>query len=1047
MAYTNEILLKERDYKFSVLKKKIDKFKGRKLAIYGAGVNAREMIAILKDCNVICLIDEKNTGKYLYGKKVLSIEDAARFGVDVVFIAAELAAEMIVRERINEFCYDNHISLCNMCGIDYQDIWLENMNMDIRYNELTLDSIMKTVDDVSTICVELEGGLYESVFYTKEDFWETLESENHIEGFAQYRSIAERKYDHRMAFSIDRIYDNYMTDSYCTHEDIKRLKEIEENAFEENVILKKEMSDVIKYASNEGKKIAVVSMLPYSERMIRKLISNAIGDADYILVKENVWEKTFGRGILREAIGSDIGQATAYFGGIDTVGFYLAKCYEFTRVLIKNSMEAMNASCEYSFNIANMDLRKRRAFKTWCVNEYNSPFIGDIKEGKIEKWLDDIQCEPEKLDIYPLIHGNSASEYDKLEFNSVESPKVSIIIPVYNHFPDTYRCLEAILKNTFNVEYEVLIADDASTDVTMEIERIVSGICLVRNKENLMFLKNCNNAAQYAKGEYLVFLNNDTQVRMNWLLPLVDILERDETVGLVGSKLIGADGLIQEAGAIVFADGSAMNYGRGKSIFDRNYNYVRDVDYISGAAIMIRSDLWKQIGGFDERYAPAYCEDSDLAFEVRKKGFRVVYQPASEVIHFEGVSNGTDLKSGVKKNQTINSRKLSQKWNDVLRDQYENIEELYLSACERKGKKKTILVVSTQIPTYDKDAGSKSIYMYLKLFLRKGYIVKFWPINEYPMQPYTYELQQMGIQVLCNQDKQKTRGWIVKHAKQIDYAFINYPIVANEIMDFLSILNIRVRYYGHDLHYLRLKRGYELTGDEPLMDESDRFYKIEKDIIEKADHVYYPSEMEVDRVKKVFGKKEVSQIALYCYDRFDETKYDPIERRGIMFIGGNHPPNADAVKWFLKDIYPLICARKEMPFYLIGANKLEDNKELLNSNVICTGYVSEEELLDIYHKIKMVVIPLRYGAGIKGKLVDALYYGVPIVTTSIGAEGVDEDGEAICVENDANKFADAVCELYEDDDRLVQMSLKERKLMDREFSAEKAWRKIAKEFA
>ena len=211
--------------------------------------------------------------------------------------------------------------------------------------------------------------------------------------------------------------------------------------------------------------------------------------------------------------------------------------------------------------------------------------------------------------------------------------------------------------NSGECSYEVIIANDCSTDLTTQLGDVAKGINIINNKDNLRFLLNCNNAAKYAKGEYLLFLNNDTQVQQDWLQPLVDLMEKDATTGMVGSKLIYADGYLQEAGGILWDDASAWNYGNRQNPNDSEFNFVHETDYISGAAIMIRTKLWKEIGGFDERFVPAYCEDSDLAFEVRKHGYKVVYQPKSVVVHFEGISNGTDVTTGQKKYQVENQKK------------------------------------------------------------------------------------------------------------------------------------------------------------------------------------------------------------------------------------------------------------------------------------------------------------------------------------------------------------------------------------------------------
>ena len=278
--------------------------------------------------------------------------------------------------------------------------------------------------------------------------------------------------------------------------------------------------------------------------------------------------------------------------------------------------------------------------------------------------------------------GSSASDADRMssferysvrefdgsvtEVPAPPDPLVSIIIPVYNQFEYTVYCVRSIVSNTEGIGFEVIIADDCSTDMTRQILEYLPGIRLVRTERNQGFIRNCNNAAKVAEGRYLVFLNNDTLVKEGWLSALVDTMEDDPSVGLAGSKLIYPDGHLQEAGCIVWGDGTIWNYGRGMNPRLPEYNYLKDTDYVSGASFIIRRDLWERLGGFDEYYLPAYCEDTDLSFRVRKEGLRTVYQPRSEVVHFEGVSNGKSTQSGLKAYQVTNMQKLFDRWKDDL---------------------------------------------------------------------------------------------------------------------------------------------------------------------------------------------------------------------------------------------------------------------------------------------------------------------------------------------------------------------------------------------
>ena len=285
----------------------------------------------------------------------------------------------------------------------------------------------------------------------------------------------------------------------------------------------------------------------------------------------------------------------------------------------------------YCFNTVKHPVRYGRLYAT---KEGRNQIEGDFKIG--EDYL-----KYGRL-VFPSVPGKGGY-MDSGSGETWDGPMVSIVIPCYNQVHYTYACLQSILEFTKDVTYEVIIADDVSTDATAELSRYAEGLVICRNETNQGFLRNCNQAAKAARGKYIMFLNNDTKVTEGWLSSLVNLIESDSTIGMVGSKLVYPDGRLQEAGGIIWSDGSGWNYGRLDDPDKAEYNYVKDVDYISGAAILLSTALWKQIGGFDQRFAPAYCEDSDLAFEVRKAGYRVVYQPLSKVIHFEGVSNGTDV--------------------------------------------------------------------------------------------------------------------------------------------------------------------------------------------------------------------------------------------------------------------------------------------------------------------------------------------------------------------------------------------------------------------
>lgn len=252
-----------------------------------------------------------------------------------------------------------------------------------------------------------------------------------------------------------------------------------------------------------------------------------------------------------------------------------------------------------------------------------------------------------------------------LAFPETAVPAASVIIPVFNHPDLTRQCLRSVAAARAGWPFEVIVVDDASTDAGLQSLQATPGLVWVRNDRNLGFVESCNAGAARARGSVLVFLNNDTLVAPKWLDHLMAAVQQPG-VGLAGARLQYPDGRLQEAGGLVFADGSAWNYGRFAHAEDPRYCYTRDTDYCSGAAVAIHADLFRRLGGFERRYVPAYYEDTDLAMSVRAAGLRVIYEPAATVVHLEGASAGTDPARGMKAHQRINATGFADKWRDTL---------------------------------------------------------------------------------------------------------------------------------------------------------------------------------------------------------------------------------------------------------------------------------------------------------------------------------------------------------------------------------------------
>ncbi|MCT8363638.1 glycosyltransferase [Xanthomonas citri] len=589
------------------------------------------------------------------------------------------------------------------------------------------------------------------------------------------------------------------------------------------------------------------------------------------------------------------------------------------------------------------------------------------------------------------------------------TPRVTVVIPVYNHIAHTLACLRALAAHPPLLSVEIIVVDDGSSDATAEQLPQIAGLQYHPRASNGGFIAACNDGIALAGGDFVVLLNNDTIPQPGWLDRLIDTFARYPAAGLVGAQLVYPDGRLQESGGVVFGDGSAWSYGRFESSEDPRYAYVRAMDYCSGAAIALPRTLLHTLGGLDRRYMPAYYEDTDLAFAVRAAGYQVLVQPASVVVHDR--TNETKTGSVVAEHQ----RQFAKKWALQLGKQVQ--QPVLPGPALLHRHQRQVLILDECVPQPDRDSGSLRQFNLIRLLREEGAHVVFVPTRREHAGRHTQALQQLGVEVWYAPFLEGIGSWLRSHGARFAVVLLVRHHVAHACLPLLRqyARQARTLFDTVDLHYLRERRGAELAGDANLLRSAERTRVRELEIMAATDVTLLVSAAEQAQLRA--DAPHIRTALLSNLHEVAGSGHSFAQRRDLVFVGGfRHPPNVDAVQWFISEIFPQVRAQlPEVVFHCIGAD-LPDALKLLADEcpgVRLHGHVPD--LVPFMDSARIAVAPLRFGAGVKGKINLSMAHGQPVVGTTCAVEGMHlRDGEDVCVADDAEAFAAAIVRLYQD---------------------------------
>jgi GT2 family glycosyltransferase len=596
--------------------------------------------------------------------------------------------------------------------------------------------------------------------------------------------------------------------------------------------------------------------------------------------------------------------------------------------------------------------------------------------------------------------------------------RASIVIPTLGG-PLILQCLESLQKNiTAAVDYEVVVvANGPSADGLADAAAFSSpSVRLVTSAANLGFGGGCNRGAAETSGEFLVFLNDDVEVLPGWLEALVETADLRPDVGALGSLILSPDGRVLEAGSIVWRDGSTVSVGRGASVEDNPYNFQRSVDYCSACSMMVRRQPWEAVGGFDRRYFPAYYEDVDLCFELARAGFRTMFEPRSRVIHRESASSSLTRKVFL---SLRNRETFLRKWAREVaacEPPAPTDPRAVARAVEKSRGSRRLLMIDDRPPQRGSGSGFSVLLDAIEALDDTGYAVSVAASDR--IDGDLAALSDLGVHVM----RQPPDTVLSDLGQMFDRVLISRP---NNFQRYAPLVRqfqpqASLVYLTEALYYRRMQRQLELATDpverERQAAEMLEWRRLERTIPLQADEIICVSDEEAAILASVAGHCPI-EVVRPIVRGLAPTVAGFSDRADLLFtpgwLAGDVSPNVDALRWFVIDVLPrLLEVRPDIRLRVTGGNPPPAARALAGAAVDLLGFTPE--LRSQYEAARVAIVPMRFGAGVKLKCLEALQYGVPVVSTSVGAEGLGlHDSRAVVVTDDPRDFAASLLRLYE----------------------------------
>jgi glycosyltransferase involved in cell wall biosynthesis len=540
--------------------------------------------------------------------------------------------------------------------------------------------------------------------------------------------------------------------------------------------------------------------------------------------------------------------------------------------------------------------------------------------------------------------------------------------------------------------------------------------------------------ADRIRGDFVLLLSSHALVLADTISELRETFEDNPDCGLVGAKIISQTNKVLEAGCRVKNDGTINRLGAGMDPRHPDISFLRQVDFLSAICLMMPKDLFLTFNFEHIMSADSEKMGEQFAQAARKSGLHVFFQPLSQVF-LSGSKNNPNPKT-FSKNHISNDKNLT-------REEKAKGQTFGLKTTDFSGN---ILVLDIWTPTPDQDSGSMDMYSYFKIFISLGYQVTFIPAADLKfIEKYTPDLQRIGVRCLYKPFVNDIAEYLRDNGKKFDLVMVYrvHCAAGNIAMIQRYCPDAKIIFDTVDLHYLREERRAKLESSDELLEQARITKNLELSIIQKSDATILLSPVEKELLLQEPGI-DINKIFVIPLIRDIPGRSKGFgERKGILFIGGfQHAPNVDAMVFFLSNIWPLVKGSiPDLEFSIVGSKVPETIRKVCNSDVKLLGYVKDIEPL--FSNCRVSVAPLRYGAGLKGKIATSLSYGVPCVATSIAVEGSGmKNKKEIYVADKPEAFAQAVVELHENEEIWNVISQQGLEYVQKHYSIEAGRKKI-----